>query len=69
MREFDADGIPKTGFGTWAQWKRRERKEPDRVVFDVADSREELEGWRGLHVKGPIPYLLTLDEGLRRWAG
>ena len=32
MREFDDDGIPKTGFGTWRQWKRR------------CDKRDEMDG-------------------------
>ena len=57
-------------YGTWAQWKRRAKKEPQRVTFHINDNYTLADAmeWKARHRAGP-PKFHSVAEAARRAAG
>ncbi len=65
-------GIPTQGYGSFGEWRRRQREEPERMIFYIngATEQSEVTEWRILHTQNHVPAKLhSLLESAQRWAG
>ena len=70
-------GIPERGYGSFDEWRIREREEPWRVTFyihSIGDSTppetrgNTIKAWKAMHTTSP-PTSHSFAEAARRWAG